>query len=75
MFTKYIKKNLKKNLFISGLFDNIYVYKSFHFCQNGIFGSDFKVISDGNSIRREKNLSAIKVIHTNNNCLRPLVPP
>ena len=56
---------IKNSLYISGLFDNIYVNKSFHFCQNGIFGSDLKkVISDGNSSRREENLSAIKVKHT-----------
>ena len=53
---------INDSLYISGLFDNIYVNKSFHFCQNYIFGSDFKVISDGNYIRREENLSATLVM-------------
>ena len=56
---------IENSLYISGLFDNFYVKnKFFHFCQNGIFGSDL-VISDGISIRREENRSAIKVNHTN----------
>ena len=63
---------INNSLYISGLFDNIYVNKSFHFCQNGIFGSDFKVISDGNSSRREENLSAIKVMHTTDDVRLPL---
>ena len=58
---------IEKSLYISGLFDNIYVNKSFNFCQNCIFGSDLKkVISDGNSNRREENLSANKVKYTTN---------
>ena len=57
---------IENSLYISGLFDNFYVKNNFfHFCQNDIFGSDL-VISIGNSIRREENLSAIKVNHTNN---------
>ena len=57
---------IENSLYISGLFDNFYVKNYFfHFCQNYIFGSDL-VISIGNSIRREENLSAIKVNHTNN---------
>ena len=47
-------------LFISGLFDNIYVNKCSHVGQDGIFRSDnvTLIIPDGNSIiRREENLS------------------
>ena len=56
---------IENSLYISGLFDNFYVKNNFfHFCQNGIFGSDL-VISDGISIRREENISASKVNHTN----------
>ena len=55
------------SLFISGLFDDIYVNKCSHFFQNSIFSSDnvTLVISDRNSIiRREENLSANKVYTT-----------
>ena len=50
-----------ESLFISGLFDNIYVNKFSHVSQDGIFRGDnvTLVISDGNSIiRGEENLSA-----------------
>ena len=60
---------IENSLYISGLFDNFYVKNNFfHFCQNDIFRSDL-VISIGNSIRREENLSAIKVNHTNNSLI------
>ena len=58
---------IKDSLFISGLFDNIYVNKFSHYGQNGIFRSDnvTLVIPDRNSIiRREKNLSANLVYTT-----------
>ena len=58
---------IENSLYISGMFDSFYVNNFFHFCQNGIFESDLKkVISDGNSSRREENLFSIKVKHTNN---------
>ena len=64
---------IENSLYISGLFDNFYVKnKNFQYCQNDIFRSDL-VTSIGNSIRREENLSAIKVIHTNNNITEKLV--
>ena len=58
---------IKNSLLISGSFDNIYVNKFSHFCQNGIFRSDnvTLVIPGGNSIiRREENLSANEVYTT-----------
>ena len=57
---------INDSLFISGLFDNIYVNKFSHFGQNGIFRSDnvTLVIPDGNSIiRREENHSA-NIVYT-----------
>ena len=53
------------SIFISGLFDNMYVNKFSHVSQYGIFRGDnvILVIPDGNYIiRREENLSAIQCL-------------
>ena len=55
----------KDSLFISGLFDNIYVNKFSHVSQDGIFRGDnvTLVIPDGNSIIRErKNILPIQCL-------------
>ena len=59
---------IKDSLFISGLFDYMYVNKFSHDGQDGILRSDnvTLVIPDGNYIiRREENLSSNKEYTTN----------
>ena len=52
------------SLFISGLFDNIYVNKCSYFGQNGIFRSDnvTLVIPDGNSIIRDLPIQCLLLL-------------
>ena len=59
---------INDSLFISGLFDNIYVNKFSHFGQNGIFRSDnvTLVIPDGNSIIGREEIHSANEVYTTN---------